>query len=150
ITSRAVCAPQMTRESTSKPDTVVPSGFRAFGACWVPKDTPSGVCCCAQVYGASTGASTATAMNTTVIARPVTSIPRCSPTLCRSCEITGTRSLQCFLRTGAAARAEVFGVGRSFVISVPHPRIDERGDDVDDEVRHGHHHGDHHDDALHG
>ena len=35
-------------------------------------------------------------------------------------------------------------------MSVPDPRVDERGDDVDDEVRERHDHGEQHDDALHG
>src|SRR5690606_3100228 len=156
ITSSAVCAPQITRESTSKPDTVVPSRLMSFGACLVPNEMPSAVCCCAHEYGASRGAATATTTKRTVITRPVISIPRCRPTLCRSCEMTGIRSVQCRLRTGAAASASVFGVGMSSgddgvrVISVPHPRVDERGDDVDDEVRDGHDDGDHDDDPLHG
>src|SRR5690606_28254470 len=160
ITSSAVWAPQSTRESTSKPETVVPSGFRPFGACCVPNEMPSAVCCCAQEYGAINGASTAMTMNSPVMTRPVTSIPRCRPTLCRSCESTGTFSLQCFLRGGTAASADVCGVGisswescpptgsRTFLMSVPHPRVDERRDDVDDEVGHRDDDGDHHDDSL--
>ncbi len=41
ITATAVRVPQITRESTSKPVTVVPSGWAADGGRWVPKASPS-------------------------------------------------------------------------------------------------------------
>ena len=41
MTATAVRVPQITRESTSKPVTVVPSGWAADGGCWVPKGVPS-------------------------------------------------------------------------------------------------------------
>ena len=76
---------------------------------------------------------------TPVSTRPATSMPRCRPTLCRSWWTTGSRVQQ------AAACGR-----RSAVISVPHPRVDERGDDVDDEVGQRDDHREQGDDALHG
>src|SRR5690242_1967658 len=95
-------------------------------------------------------------MKTTVSASPSTSMNRCSPMLCRRCEITGMRSRSGFLRDemrvgeGGGASTSTVGAAGSVDISVPHPRVDERGDDVDDEVRQSDDDRDHDDDALHG
>ena len=45
IARNAVCAPQIVRDSTSNPLTVVPQRLIAFGGCCVPKSTPSTDCC---------------------------------------------------------------------------------------------------------
>ena len=97
ITSSAVWAPQITRDSTSKPLTVVPRRFVAFGGCCVPKSWPF-TDCCAQLYGARSGAKIAVRMNRLSSTRPAMSIPRWRPMLCRSCETTGMRSASGRLR----------------------------------------------------
>src|SRR5687767_4304955 len=87
------------------------------------------------------GANTAMKMKSAVSTRPAMSMPRWSPTLCRSWCTTGMRS-----------RRSRFGgrTAMSVVMSVPHPRVDERRDDVDDEVGERDDHGEQCDDALHG
>ena len=41
MTLTAVWEPQMTRENTSYPPTVVPQMWAALGACWAPNRPPS-------------------------------------------------------------------------------------------------------------
>src|SRR4051812_23976815 len=89
--------------------------------------------------------------------RPATSMPRCRPTLCRSWWTTGSCRQDRRRRAGTAAAAvsgeAVSGeaVSREAVaISVPHPGVDERGDDVDDEVGDRDDHRQQGDDALDG
>src|SRR6478609_10346287 len=88
--------------------------------------------------------------------RPVTSMPRCSPTLCRSWCTTGRRFHHATRpRSGTTAGAGPpvpgpAGTTVSATMSVPHPRVDERRDDVDEEVRDRDDHGHEHDDPLHG
>ena len=65
ITRKAVCAPQMTREYTSKPLTVVPQMLMGFGGCCEPNDLPS-TPRWANPYGAIHCANAATMRNTTV------------------------------------------------------------------------------------
>src|SRR5690606_26296047 len=110
----------------------VPSQCSALGGCCAPK-VPSGPRSWSYPYGAIHGANAANTRKIAVSARPATSIPRCSPTDWRSWWTTGRRSTR-----------------RSLAMSVPHPRIEERSDDVDEEVRDRHDDGDHRHDALHG
>src|SRR5699024_5114127 len=160
ITATEVRVPQITRESTSKPVTVVPRGWAADGGCWVPKRTPSDPVS-AKPWGASSGASRAVSSRRPSSTRPVTSMPRCRPTLLRRWLRIGRRRYQGARRRSAtwlasAARPVAPGspspTGSGFerVTSVPHSRVDERGDHVDHEVRERDDHGQHHDDALHG
>src|SRR4051794_21637061 len=103
-----------------------------LGGCCAPND-PCASRSCAKPYGAISGAKMATRMNSAVRTKPVTSMPRWRPTLWRSWWTTGIRS-----------RRRRFGVDAA--MSVPHPRVDERGDDIHHEVGQGdddreqHHH----------
>src|SRR5690242_13875939 len=98
--------------------------------------------------GAKIAASTKIAVSTS----PATSMPRCSPTLCRYWWTTGSRFHDRRRRTGGsgAGSAAVSAVEVEPAMSVPHPRVDERRDDVDDEVGDGDDHRQQHDDPLHG
>src|SRR5699024_4509543 len=78
ITATAVRVPQITREKTSNPETVVPQILVSDGGCWVPKE-PNSAEVCAQEYGAINGAKMAVMINPMVKIRPAISIARCSP-----------------------------------------------------------------------
>src|SRR3990170_8369136 len=85
-----------------------------------------------------TGAKIAAITNTPEMTSPAMSMPRCTPMLCLRWLTIGSR----WNSVGLVARV--------VDMSVPHPRVAERGDDVDDEVGQGDDDGEQDDDALHG
>src|SRR5699024_11642479 len=78
MTATAVRVPQITREKTSNPDTVVPQILVEDGGCWVPKE-PNSAEVCAHVYGAINGAKSAVIKTPMVMIKPAISIARCRP-----------------------------------------------------------------------
>ena len=90
-----------------------------------------------------------------MIARPVISMPFCQPTATRSSLMIGilVQNGVLVLTLSLVRRSSPGTVILSWdavVISVPHSRVDKRGDDVDEEVDDGHDDGDKDHDALHG
>src|SRR5699024_991308 len=90
MTATAVRVPQITREKTSNPETVVPQILVEDGGCWVPKD-PNSAEGCAKVYGASNGAKSAVIKNPMVMIKPAISIARCGPAARMTSLIIGKR-----------------------------------------------------------
>src|SRR3954454_13968242 len=137
-TSRAVRAPQITRERTSKNNRSVPNGCPWLGGATFGNSTPWAEDW-AKPYGASHGAKIAQTTKTAVIATPATSIQRARPVVA----VNGLPSADSRRRLIAAPAALSGGVERGRRTSwgdpsVPRSGVDERVDDVDQ-------HADHHD-----
>src|SRR5699024_5540095 len=78
MTATAVRVPQITREKTSNPETVVPQIVVEEGGCWVLKD-PGSAEVCAHEYGALIGANSAVSKYPMVINNQAINIARWSP-----------------------------------------------------------------------
>src|SRR5699024_11127214 len=91
MTAMAVRGPQITREKSSNPKTMVPQILVADGGCWVPKE-PNSAEVCAHVYGAINGAKSAVIKNPMVMTKPAISIARCRPAERMTSLIIGKRS----------------------------------------------------------
>ena len=137
MTATAVRVPQITREKTSNPETVVPQILVEEGGCWVPKD-PNSAEVCAHEYGAISGANSAVSKNPMVIINPAINIARCSPADRMTSLIMGKRF----------HRAVVEECCVVAMVLEPHPRVNKRSDNVHDEVGDSNDDRHEHDDAL--
>src|SRR3954454_18293021 len=148
MTASAVRVPQMPRDSTSYPPTVVPSRWSDEGGAWAPNG-PLASRSWLYLYGASSGAKIAVSTNRPVSTSPAISMPRCRPTLCRTWWTTGSWRQPRRRRWVSGAVVDEVAEEVAVAMSVPHPGVDERGDDVDDEVGDGDDDRQHGHDALH-